>query len=415
MNEIRFNSDYNTAENDFFPMFSDKEMARRHANVQKEMKNRGLDLIIVHGTLGLGNSPGQVNLQYLTCFAALMETFLIVSAEGDASMFNALDYHVPNAMDISYVKDIRSGDCLTNMIQYIKDRGLEKGKIGLVGPGAVSYRYFTLFTEQREILTRNLPNVKFENATLWFNNLMLIKSSEEFELLKRSGALLDLAQEEVVQMTRPGVTHSDLRRVLSIVIARHGATSPFGHVSSFSMKNPTGFYPDSYPTRKCVNIGDVLMSEFTLGFGNYSGKIWGTWFLGDPTPEYKKLFEVATLVHDNLVKSLKPGMRGSEIDSFVNPIYDAGLEQVPSFLISGWSIMNHFPFVGTSPDSHYASTARQFDDFKFQPGHTITLHIWVRIPNTLKGLWVGSSGGFTESGYYNFNRYPVSELRVVSI
>ncbi len=409
------NSNYNSAENDFFPMFSDKEMARRHANVQKEMKDRELDLIIVHGALGLGNSPGQVNLQYLTRFAALMETFLIVPVKGNATMFIALDYHIPNAMDISYVKDIRSGDCLTNMIQYIKNHGLEQCKVGLVGPGAVSYRYFTLFTEQREILSRNLPNVKFENATLWFNNLMLIKSSEEFEVLKRAGALLDLAQEEVIQMTHPGITHSELRRVLSMVIARHGATSPFGHASSFSMKNPEGFYPDCYPTRKKVNIGDVLMSEFTLGFGNYSGKLWGTWFLGDPTPEYKKLFEVAALVHDNLVKSLKPGMKGSEIDSFVNPIYDAGFEQVPSFLVSGWSIMNHFPFVGTSYDSHYASTARQFDNFVFQPGHTITLHIWIRIPNTLKGLWVGSSGGFTENGYYNFNRYPVSELRVVPI
>ncbi|MFW9948712.1 MAG: M24 family metallopeptidase [Candidatus Thorarchaeota archaeon] len=415
MNESQLKLDKICAENDFFPMFSDKEMAHRYENVRKEMKDRDLDLIIVHGALGLGNSPGQVNLQYLTRFAALMETFLIVPKEGEPTMFMALNYHIPNALEISYVKDIRSGDCLTNMIQYVKNHGFERGRIGLVGPGAVSYRYFTLFTEQREVLTKNLPNVRFENATQWFNSLMFVKSEEEFDLLKRAGALLDLAQEEVVQFTRPKITHSDLRRVLSIFIARNGATSPFGHVSSFSMKNPSGFYPDSYPTCKYVNIGDMLMSEFTLGFGNYYGKLWSTWFLGNPTPEYEKLFEVAALVHENLIKSLKLGMKGSEIDSFINPIYEAGFEQVPSFLVSGWSIMNHFPFMGTSHDSYYASTARQFDNFEFKPGHTITLHVWVRIPGTRKGLWVGSSGGFTKSGYCNFNRYPVSKLRVTSI
>lgn len=45
-----------TTDNDFFPMFSDKEMARRHKNVRKEMIDRRIDLIIVHGCLGLGNS-----------------------------------------------------------------------------------------------------------------------------------------------------------------------------------------------------------------------------------------------------------------------------------------------------------------------------------------------------------------------
>jgi len=415
MGDNEFEKDDNSAENDFFPMFSDKEMAYRHSNVRKEMKERELDLILVHGCLGLGNSPGQVNLQYLTRFAALMETFLIVPAEGDPTMFLALPYHVPNALAISYVKDVRSGDCLTNIVQYIKNLGFERGRIGIVGPGAVLYRYFTLFTEQRAILTKNLPNAKFENATPWFNNLLLIKSEEEILLLKRAGALCDLAHEEVFQMSHPGISHSDLRRVVNMVVARHGATSPFSHVSSFSMKNPTGFYPDSYPTRKRVKSGDFLMSEFTLGYGNYSGKLWGTWFVGNPTPEYEKLFDVAALVHNNMVSGLKIGLKGSEVDSFLQPIYDAGFEQVPSFLLSGWSIMNHFPFMGAATDSPYFDIARRFDDFEFKAGHTITLHVWVRIPNTQKGVWVGSSGVFTEHGYQNFNHYPISELRVVSM
>lgn len=37
MNEIGLNSNLNSAENDFFPMFSDNEMARRHANVRKQI------------------------------------------------------------------------------------------------------------------------------------------------------------------------------------------------------------------------------------------------------------------------------------------------------------------------------------------------------------------------------------------
>ena len=415
MNENQKNTLSTLLDNDYFPMFSVEEMARRYANVRKEMIDKEIDILLVHGCLGLGNSPGQVNFQYLTRYAALVETFLVVPAEGEPTMFLAMPYHVPNALEFSYVKDIRSGDCLDNIAKYVKALHLEKGCIGIVGPGAVSYRNFTLFTEQRETLIRNLPDAKFENATSWFNNLRLTKSKEELEVLRRAGIITDLAHEEVFQMTRPGVTHSDLRRAMEGVAARHGATFPFGHISSCSMENPTGFYPDSYPTNKHVKAGDFLMTEFTLGYGNYWGKLWNTWFVGYPTPEYERLFKVAATVHDNLISGLKTGMKGSEISPFLQPIYDAGFEQTSSLLVSGWSAMNEFPFMGAAPNNPYYQIARGFDDFELKAGQAVTVHVWVNIPNTQKGLWVGSSGAFTEHGYESFNRYPISELRVVPI
>lgn len=415
MNEKELKTGNNIIENDFFPTFSDKEMTRRYKNVRKEMVEKGIDVLLVHGCLALGNSPGQVNLQYLTCYAALVETFLIVPVEAEPTLFLALPYHVPNAQILSYVKDIKSGDCLDNIIRYIKDHRLERGRIGIVGPGAVQYRYFTLFREQHEKLMKNLPDTKLENATPWFNNLLLIKSDEELALLKRAGEITDLAHEEVFQMTRPGVSHMELRRTMEMVALRHGATTLFGHVGSFSMKNPTDLYPDCYPTAKQVKIGDFLMSEVALGYGNYWGKLWGTWFVGSPTPEYKRLFDVAAVVHDNLVSGLQTGMKGSEIDVFLQPIYEAGFEQTSNFLVSGWSAMNHFPFMGAAPGNPYVKVAHEFENFELKVGHTVTLHVWINIPNTKKGLWVGSSGAFTEFGFQSFNHYPISRLRVVSL
>jgi len=53
------------ASNDFFPMFSDAEMARRHARVREQLRKRELDALIVYGSIAMGNSQGQVNVQYL--------------------------------------------------------------------------------------------------------------------------------------------------------------------------------------------------------------------------------------------------------------------------------------------------------------------------------------------------------------
>jgi Xaa-Pro aminopeptidase len=219
--------------------------------------------------------------------------------------------------------------------------------------------------------------------------------------------------EEVFQMTRAGVTHVELRRAMDMLAARHGATYPFGHLSSISMQNPAGHYPDFYPTTGKVADNELVMTEFALGLGNYWGKLWCTYFTSEPTPEYRRMFEVAARVHDNLRSGLKPGMKGKDVDAFLKPISDAGLEQPANVLVGGWSAMNHAPAMGAMTSSLSAPLASRYKDYELKAGHAVTLHVWLRMPGSPKGLWVGSSGAITAKGFESYNRYPVSTLRVI--
>lgn len=398
--------------NDSFPTFSDAEMARRHQSVRAEMARRGLDALLIYGSIAMGNSQGQVNLQYLARYAAVIETYLLFPAHGEPTMFLAVPYHIPNARAIAYVQDIRSGNALQNATARIKDLRLDRSRLGIVGPGAVAGAGLTLFVEQRKYLDDNLPAVKFENATSWFDDLRLIKSDEELALLKRAGAMTDLAHEEIFQMTRVGVSHMELRRAMEALAARHGATFPFGHISSISMTNPAGHYPDFYPTAAQVAPGEFVMTEFALGYGNYWGKLWGSYFVDEPTADYRRMFGVAAQVHDNLAAGLKPGMTGRQVNAFLQPIIDAGLEQPANVLVGGWSAMNHAPAMGTMPSSLSTPLAQRYLDTALQPRQSLTLHVWVRMPGSPKGLWIGSSGAMGPSGLESYNRYPISTLRV---
>jgi Xaa-Pro dipeptidase len=400
------------AGNDAFPLFSDAEMARRHTSVRAEMARRNLDALIVYGSIAMGNSPGQVNLQYLARYAAVIESYLVFPAVGDATLLLSVSYHVPNARAIAYVDDVRSGNALQNVVNRIKELRLERERIGLVGPGATSGSGLTMYTEQRQFLDTSLPGAKFENATNWFDELRLIKSDEELSLLERAGAVTDLAMEEVFQMTRAGITHMELRRAMDALAARHGATFPFGHISSLSMQNPSGHYPDFYPTAAKVARDELVMTEFALGYGNYWSKLWGSFFTSEPTPEYRRLFEVAARVHDDLQAGLKPGMKGKDVDAFLQPVIEAGLEQPANVLVGGWSAMNHAPAMGVMKSSLSASLAARYIEFELKPGHAVTLHVWLRIPGSPKGLWVGSSGAISAQGFKSYNRYPISSLRV---
>jgi Xaa-Pro aminopeptidase len=400
------------AANDAFPMFSDAEMGQRFARVRAEMARREVDALLVYGHTGIGTSVGQVNLQYLARYAAVVETFLVVPLNGEPTLLVAIPYHVANARAISCVKDIRSGDALGNAIGRLKELGLGQGSIGLVGPGAVSHMGPTLFHEQWVRLTSGLPDAKLHNATEWFDELRLIKSDEEIAVLRHAGALTDIAHEEVFRLTQEGVTPRELRRAMDTIAARAGATYPFGHIGAISMSEPDGYYPDFYPVDAPIEPGSLLMTEFALGFGNYWAKLWGSYFVGEPTADYQRLFEVAAAVHDNLERGLKPGLTGKDVNAFLEPITQAGLEQPANVLVGGWSAMNHPPQMGALPMSLSEPFTRRFLEEKLQPRQTVTIQAWVSIPNTNKGLWIGSSGVITDTGYESFNRYPISRLRV---
>jgi Xaa-Pro aminopeptidase len=397
--------------NDAFPMFSDAEMARRLAAVQAEMVKRDLGGLLLYGHTGIGNSVGQVNVQYLARYAAVFETYLVVPTSGEPTLFLGVPYHIPNALAISSVQDIRWGDSLGNAVARLKDLKLDTGKIGIVGPGAAAGG-LTMFVESRARLGAQLPNATFENATNWFDAFRLIKSDEELALLRMAGDATDRVHEHIFQLTKAGTNARDLRRAMDVMAAREGLTFPFGHISAISMADPGGFYPDFYPTDAKIERGSMVMTEFCLGYGNYWGKIWGSFFVGEPTAEYRKMFEVAAQVHDNLVVGVKPGMTGKDIDPFLAPITAAGLEQPANVLVGGWSAMNHAPQMGALPMSLSLPFTPPFRDTPLLPRQTVTLQAWVSMPGTQKGLWVGSSGAITETGYESFNRYPVSKLRV---
>ena len=202
--------------------------------------------------------------------------------------------------------------------------------------------------------------------------------------MERAGALCDVAHEEVVLASKPGVRHSDLRGIMDGVPDRFGGRYPFSHVGSTSMTNPDRFYPDFFPTHQTLEAGHVVMTEVALGYGLYFGKIWGTYFIGEPTPEYRKMFEVSVAVHDKAIAEIKPGMTGKDINKWVEPFKPEGwITGLP--LLSGWSTYNHRPHAGVIEDGKTPSRLTSGDlDWVYKPGQCVTIVAFPVIPGTKK-------------------------------
>jgi Xaa-Pro aminopeptidase len=181
------------------------------------------------------------------------------------------------------------------------------------------------------------------------------------------------------------------------------------------MANPGRSYPDFYPTHKTVNPGDVVQTETSAGCGGYFTKIWGTYFMGEPNKEYRKLFDLAALIHDKAIKELKPGMTGREAKKYVEPIRKAGYTtRAP--LVMGWSTYNQPPSVGALEGSPGMFLERkEYLDFVFKPGQCVDILAWPTTPDMKKGLWLGSTCVFTKDGLKELPSSPVSKLRIVRV
>ncbi|MFH1092237.1 MAG: M24 family metallopeptidase, partial [Pseudomonadota bacterium] len=300
--------------NDFFPAFSPQEYERRFKAVRARMKEKGLDCLLIYGAYHFGgNDTGQVNAVYLSSYAGVPHTYVIVPLEAEPTLLITVPLHLPNAKDCSNIQDVRAGgfDLVPSVAARFKELGLEKGNIGIVGP-VTTWTVHTLPYEHYKYLLETFPQANFQNAIEWYEELRIVKSEEEIRLMEKAGLLTDIAHEEIFLATRPGVRHSDIRRVADGVANRFGGSYPFSHVSSTSMTNPQRFYPDFYPTHRTVEAGDVVMTEIALGYGVYFGKVWGTYFVGEPTAEYLKMFNLAVSVHDKAIAEIKPGMKGRD-------------------------------------------------------------------------------------------------------
>ena len=402
-------------ENDYFPVFSKQEYERRYSMVRVAMAEKGLDCLIIYGAYHWGGTDtGQANAVYLSNYAPVVHSYVVVPLKEEPTLVLSFALHIPNARDCSVIRDIRGGgfDLVPAVAERIEELGLQKGRIGIVGP-LPSWWTSTIPVEHHRFLTGTFPEARFETVTKWYEYLRIVKSDEEVRLMEKAGILTDLAHEEVFLATRPGVRHTDLRQIIEGVAGRFGGKYPFSHVGSTSMKNPERYYPDFYPTHRTIHAGDVVMTEISLGYGLYFGKIWGTYFVGRPTREYRELFRLAAGVHDQAIREIKPGMKGSDVDTWLAPIQEAGyVNAVP--LVMGWSAYNHAPHAGALKGAPAEAMVKPSDlEFVFKPGHTVCIVAFPVTPDLKKGLWVGTTCVFTKKGLKRLHAYPVSKLRVV--
>ncbi len=375
-----------------YPAFSPAEYARRYQQIRERMDRAGLSALLLHGR---GTSP---EIHYLSNWLTTTEAHLIFPREGEPTLFVQLSNHLPNARRMAVIDDVRFGgssptgavDSLPRVVDELKARGLERGRVGLVG--GLPY-------QQYQRLAEALPGVEWLDFSDQLRDQRQIKSGEEIARLRQAAAMSDRSIAALASQARPGLREHELAKIVEDAYLGDGGVNGIHFMITTSMRQPHGGVPQQYMSERVVQRGDVLVTEISTNYWGYSGQILRTFTIGEPpTPEYQRLHAVAEEAFERVAAVIKDGTTVDEVLDAAEVVHERGYTIYDDFLHGAGQLP---PIVRTRQSFRGAPPG-----FRFRTDMCLVLQPNVVTADALMGVQFGEMLRVTATGLEPLHDYP---------
>ncbi len=372
--------------------FSDTEYERRNTAVRARMDRMGLEAVVFYG------SRTAPDIHYLCNWLTTTEAYFIYPREGEPTLFVQLSNHLPNAQRMAVIDDVRFGgssptgsvDSVPRVLENLKERGLEKGSVGLCGN--VPYRHYLRFVEA-------LPEVKWSDFSAEMRDQRQVKSAEEIERLRRAAAMSDDSVAALTEHARPGIPEHELARIVEDVYLGKGGINGIHFMITTSMHDPKGGVPQQHLSNRILRKGDVLVTEISTNYAGYTGQVLRTFTIGEgPTPEYEQLHDVAMEAFDRIAGVIKAGAGTEEALRAADVVHERGFT-VYDDVVHGASQLP--PILRTSKTSRGAPS-----DFRFETNMCLVIQPNVITEDGLRGVQFGEMMRVTDDGLEKMHDCP---------
>ena len=312
------------------PVLSLEERERRWLRVRGLMKENGVDGLVVAGLKGREQLEGYLTNEYT-------EGVVIFPLEGEPvcltwTATRILRHWENHRRGIPpWVEDMRVGISGPAIVLALKEKGLDRAKIGVVGlesrsPGEmVGYIPYTTW---RHILD-DLKEARFTDLSLAFCERVLVKSEEELDLVRFAASIGEQACETMLRSTKPGVSEQSLYAEIMKTLCECGAgvRSPLlilhTGVDNLSWGPPMWQYQAQPPRR--LQAGDLVQAEIFPCYGGFETQQQMAVALSPVHPVNAELAKVARRSYDAGRRTLGPGRTFQEVcDAMGEPIREAG-------------------------------------------------------------------------------------------
>jgi ectoine hydrolase len=380
--------------------FSEEEFAHRLARTKESMAQAGLEALIV---------CDPANMNYLTGYdgwSFYVHQAVLVGLELDRPIWFGRGQDVNGARlttvlcddDIVGYSDDHVQSTTKHPMQalarLVEVRGLATKRIGVE---ADSY-YFT--AKSLEVLRRELPNARFEDAGVLVNWVRAVKSPAEIQLMTQAARITEQVMRTAIEKIEVGTRQCDAAAAIQAAAA-HGTKDYGGDYPAIVPLMPTGV------GTSCPHI-TWLDEPFTADAGTsieiagvrrrYHVPMTRTLYLGAPPEKMRRAAEVVVEGIAAALEVAKPGARARDIHAaWTRTIERQGLHKDSR---CGYSIGLNYP-----PDwGERTISLRANDETVLEPN--MTLHFMPGIWLDDWGIAISEAIRVTERGVETFCDFP---------
>jgi Xaa-Pro aminopeptidase len=397
-----------------YPRFSQAEYERRYNNIRKMMRKLNLGcLLIVGGSAAYGRC--WFNFRYVTNMMgkAEMANYCFFPKEGEPAVVTRPGHSLAGAMLARIaVRNVIVGSpsVLDAIVNEIKDRGYDKSRVGIV-----EYDPYTSIPKNHwDFFTANLPQSEFVFVTKEFIAMRLLKSHEEIDALEWSAELGDIGIRSMQERVKPGMAEGEVFGIVHEAVLKAGGEMGMIQLGSCSMLDPDINDQRPRPVERVIGERDIINNELGIFYNGYEAQCGKPVVTGEPTAEYKDMFDIALEGYKRLVPTLYAGKSSSDSSAAMKFILDTDYEFYGGFL-QGMLGANprHEPQIGfdrvqSAEDRYlYGPDGR----LVYQVGHVFTLQMHIVDKQHTRGLFAGDFFAIEDKGPRCLNKFPLAMVR----
>ena len=311
-----------------FPAYSLAERDRRWKLARDLMDEQGVEALLI-----FGEREHVTPDNYLTNDRPGMTVLFPRNGEMTALTWSTqvIASHIEGRLrnDASWVSDLRTGRDASHIVELIREKGLERSVIGVVGLEGyhVLYPHGTVPYALWARVLETLPHARFKSLDVRFAELTLAKSEEELTVLRRSAEAGERMCAAMLEATRPGVTEADIYAATMAACHRMGVNATWMILQTGPDNScwgpPAWTYRPQAP--RTIKPGDIVMAELFPTYGMLETQQQMCIAVGEIDQVHQRCAAAARRAYEIGLEVLRPGVTFGEVEEAMErPVVEVG-------------------------------------------------------------------------------------------
>ena len=259
------------------------------------------------------------NRLYFTGFASTFGYLVLLPGNKNVFITDPRYYEMAQSLEKDGVEviQISNGISAYDTVKSV----LKQHKVKTVG-----YEDTELTVAEFDTLSKGLEGFKPMPVGADINFVRSFKDEQEISYVRKAQSITDIAFSKILDVIRPGITEKDIAVELEYLMAKNGAEGlAFDTIIASGVNSSK---PHAHPTNKVIELGDAVTMDFGARYHGYCSDMTRTVFVGEPSDEMRKIYNVALLAQKMGINNAYCGVGGKELDAFCREVIKSnGYEQ----------------------------------------------------------------------------------------